>query len=160
MRLAIPYLYHMKKWSSFALLVMALIACSEQEKPTTETVVQEQPKHQVINGVERSELALTMRYMYDQLVLTRDSLKEGIEVSRKIAQRIATIHTDTPTEPEKIDETYHAMADLFLNAYKNFEADTSGQIETYNAMIETCVACHQQKCPGPVKAITKLKVKG
>lgn len=113
----------------------------------------------MVNGVVRSELAKTMRDLYNQLKITRDSLRDGYSVSTSLIAEVEGIHTDTPTEADKTDETYHAYADLFISAYKTFEVDTSGQVAAYNAMIETCVACHQQKCPGPVKTIKKLRVK-
>lgn len=148
----------MRKWTIALGLAIIAFACSQNSETNTEETTTEAPKHQVINGVERSELALTMRLMYDQLVVTRDSIKEGHTVSRKLLERFKTIHTDTPTEADKTDETYHAMADLFLASYEQFEGDTANQIEVYNNMITSCIACHQNKCPGPVKAINKLKI--
>lgn len=145
-----------KWWIVFG--VSALIwACAEQPKEVL--TEKKEPKHEMVNGVVRSELAKTMRDLYNQLKITRDSLRDGYTVSPSLIAEVERIHTDTPTEADKKDETYHAYADLFINAYKTFEVDTSGQVASYNAMIETCVACHQQKCPGPVKTIKKLRVK-
>lgn len=148
----------MRKWIIALGLAIIAFACGQNTESNPDKIATDAPKHKVINGVERSELALTMRLMYDQLILTRDSIKEGHTVSRKLLDRFKTIHSDIPTEADKIDETYHAMADMFLASYEQFEVDTTNQIEVYNNMITNCIACHQNKCPGPVKAINKLKI--
>lgn len=146
----------MRKWWIVFGLTALIWACAEEPKKDLEEV--KAPKHKMVNGVVRSELALTMRDLYNRLKITRDSLRSGHTVSPGLIAEVERLHTDTPTEAGKTDETYHAFADLFINAYKTFELDTTGQVASYNAMIESCVACHQQKCPGPVKTIKKLKV--
>jgi cytochrome c553 len=141
-----------------ALVLLALVwACAE--KPKEMIAEKAAPKHEMLNGIVRSELAKTMRELYNELKLTRDSLNAGYEVTPRLIEQVEKIHTAVPTEADKTDETYHAMADLFITSYKAYAAAKENQVEAYNAMIETCVACHQQKCPGPVKTIKKLMVK-
>ena len=41
----------------------------------------------------------------------------------------------------------------------NFEWQEKEEIqEQYNTMLQLCVACHQQNCPGPIKKIQKLRI--
>ena len=120
--------------------------------------MEEVPPVQVINGVERSELALLMRKMYDEMALVSDSIEAGKEVSTDFLAEFKRISSAHATEPEKIDEVYHSMANAFLENYKMFEEHANSDVEAFNIMIDNCLVCHQNKCPGPYKAIRKLKI--
>lgn len=113
----------------------------------------------VVNGVERTELALLMRKMHDELAKVKDSLEAGYVVNTNFAEEFERIKYAHATEPEKIDEVYQHMADAFIDNYTAFEISKENQVETYNIMLENCMVCHQQKCPGPIKAINKLRIK-
>lgn len=143
----------MQKTAVFILLMAFIWACAQQE-PEKE---KEAPAQQFVEG-ERSELALAMRDMYEKMKLVSDSMKAGHEVHTAFLERFMAIHTAKATKPEMVSGTYQGMAELFMDNYERFEADTADQVEAFNAMIETCVACHQQQCPGPLKIITRLRV--
>lgn len=153
----------MNSWKTLlaiAVTVTVVVACANEETPSkaSESKVPDDGIT-VVNGVERSELALTMRDMYDQMKLVKDSLKAGVAVQTNYLERYKRIHTDRATEPEKIDEVYNGMATLFISKYEAFErAVDTNKVEAFNQMLDACLACHQHKCPGPVKAIKKLKL--
>lgn len=150
---------HMK-YLLLTAVVMSLFACSQPENESVRDTAEAQNGVVRINGVERSELALTMRLMYDQMKLVRDSLKQGIPVKTNYLKRFESIHSDRATEPEKIDEVYRSMADHFLKSYERFEsAPDTAKVKSFNSMIDACLACHQGKCPGPMQTIGKLKIK-
>jgi len=136
------------------LIIATVWACAESQPEACETA----SPPATTGTVERSELALTMRYMYDKMKLASDSIEQGYRVNTDFLEKFKTIHTAKATEPEKIDETYHAMASFFLASYERFENDPGDQKEAFNAMIESCLSCHQHQCPGPVKVINKLLV--
>lgn len=135
-----------------------LMACSA-EKSESKPVNRNAKKPMIVNGVERSELALLMRKMYDEMKLAQDSLLSGYTVRASFLDEFRRIHDATPTEPEKIDTNYHRMAAAFLDNYAIFEQTHENQINAFNIMIQNCLVCHQQKCPGPVKAINKLRIR-
>lgn len=140
-------------------LILTWIGCSTQqnaEPKEQETTARDTVK--VAPQLDRSELALLMREMYDEMKLVSDSLKSGKAVKTKYLERYREIHTATPTDSQKIDELYHGMSDAFLASYESFENSEAGQTEVFNAMVDQCLACHQQKCPGPAKIIRKLKI--
>lgn len=112
----------------------------------------------VINGVERTELALLMRKMHDELAKVKDSLEAGYTVNTNFSEEFERIKYAHATEPEKIDEVYQHMADAFIDNYAAFEISKGNQKEAFNIMLDNCMVCHQQKCPGPIKAIKKLKI--
>lgn len=139
------------------------MACQEKQGEVESEAATEQETEQkegitLINGVERSELALTMRDMYNQMKSVRDSLKAGHDIKTNYLNRYKSIHTDHATEPEKIDDLYQGMAANFLTRYEQFESNIKDRPAAFNQMLDACLACHQQKCPGPIKAINKLKL--
>ena len=151
----------MNKIFTLLFLIAIVVSCQEttnQEKPAEIEKKELREGITIINGVERSELALTMRDMYNQMKLVHDSLKAGKEIQTDYLSRYKSIHTDVATEPEKVDEVYSGMASNFLSTYENFEAATDNKPATFNLMLDACLACHQQKCPGPIKAINRLKL--
>ncbi|GAB5538883.1 MAG: hypothetical protein Salg2KO_09860 [Salibacteraceae bacterium] len=149
----------MKLLPTLFLSVFLLSCTAESTTDKTEDVDSNPEGITVVNGVERSELALTMRDMYDQMKLVRDSLKEGHSVKTNYLETYRSIHTDHATEPEKIDEAYHGLADNFIQKYEAYERAEDNKIVAFNNMLDACLACHSNKCPGPIKAIKKLKLK-
>lgn len=135
------------------------VACNESQPNQSEEKSESQDSMTIVNGVERSELALLMRKMYDEMVLVKDSIKAGHQVKTKFLEEFKRIHSAHATEPEKIDEVYHSMADAFLVNYEMFESTHEGQTKAFNNMLQQCLTCHEHKCPGPVKAIKKLRIK-
>ena len=78
-----------------ALVLMALVwACAE--KPKEMIAENAAPKHEMVNGIVRSELAKTMRELYNELKLTRDSLNAGYEVTPRLIKQVEKIHTAVP----------------------------------------------------------------
>ncbi|MEQ9188664.1 MAG: hypothetical protein RLP15_13090 [Cryomorphaceae bacterium] len=139
-------------------MVFVIIGCTQR---ADEVKAGDEMKNgvQVINGVERAELALLMRKMYDEMALVKDSIKAGYVVKTDFLEEFKRIQTAHASEPEKIDETYQAMAEAFLVNYQLFESSQSEQVSAFNSMLQNCLICHEHKCPGPVKAIKKLKIK-
>lgn len=152
-----PYLSPMKKWPCILIIAGVAWACA-QVAPETENTSETRKGFTMVNGVERSELALTMRQMYDQMKPVADSLRKGLPVTVDYLERYQSIHTDHPTDPKKTDEAYQAMAASFLEVYEAFENARENRTQAFNKMIDACLGCHQQKCPGPMKTIRTLRV--
>ncbi|NNL92880.1 MAG: hypothetical protein HKO66_11640 [Saprospiraceae bacterium] len=64
------------------------------------------------------------------------------------------------TEPEKANsELYAAMSDGYLASVEAVNsAPDSAYTDTYNSMVENCMACHKSMCPGPMVKIKKLYI--
>ncbi|MBI1316523.1 hypothetical protein GC167_06645 [bacterium] len=107
---------------------------------------------------QMSELAKAMEDMYQANIAFRDALNQGFGVD-SIPDFFYTIHTAKPTTGKETDALYHAMADVFI---EKMEAVVRQPIEmqpaAFNEMVDACVACHQQKCQGPIPRINKLRV--
>ena len=120
----------------------------------------EQPKEKgILYPNNDSELTLLMREMYNYY----DSLKIDIQngdVPNEIRQ-FAEIHTSVATEPSKSESPlFKAMADVYLESERKLRATGGDKRKAFNFMIDNCMNCHQQMCPGPMVKIKKLYVKG
>lgn len=119
---------------------------------------QSKPKMGILHPNKDSELTLLMRDMYDYY----DSLKVHVE-NGNLPDNIrdfAEIHQAVSTEPSKAESPlYKAMSTVYLDSAKRFNTSKNNTKELFNIMIDNCMNCHQQMCPGPMVKIKKLYVK-
>lgn len=104
-----------------------------------------------------SELTLLMRDMYNYY----DSLKVHIKADTlPQSQRIFhEIHTAVATSPDKSSsEVYQGLATIYHNSAKRIYEENVDRKMLFNQMVDNCMSCHQQMCPGPMIRIKKLYI--
>lgn len=111
----------------------------------------------VINPNGDSELALLMREIYN----TTDSIKAQAAQNRpvdleKLKALIANLKTATPTDPNVHGEVFNGFAEKMSLQISNLKSDSSFVV-TFNNLVNSCVDCHNEFCPGPIKKINKLR---
>ena len=101
-----------------------------------------------------SELAVLMRVFVDDL---RDArvLVEAEQPVKPMFVVHRTMRCAWPTVPSDRDESYDARAQGYLAVVRGFDAAPSK--ESYNAIINSCVACHQVSCGGVIEFIESLR---
>ena len=103
-----------------------------------------------------SELTLLMRDMYNYY----DSIKEDIATGEPLSEKIKTfqdIHKAVATNPEKSEsELYQAMATVYAASAERLNDPTVEKTAAFNLMVDNCMNCHEQMCPGPMVKIKKL----
>ncbi|TAH17290.1 MAG: hypothetical protein EAZ08_14040 [Cytophagales bacterium] len=105
-----------------------------------------------------SELAWLMRDMYQD----GEKIKMAIQskqLPEDFREKFKNIHTATPTDAAVKGEVFDTSAKVFLQTLDKFYAEKENQIENFNLVVNACVACHQNYCPGPIKKIKKLAIK-
>jgi hypothetical protein len=104
---------------------------------------------------EDSELTLLMRDMYNYY----DSLKVNIEngnVPSKFRD-FSEIHNAVATKPSKSESPlFKAMSTVYVESADRLNSSKSNMPKIFNTMIDNCMNCHQQMCPGPMVKIKKL----
>lgn len=136
--------------ASVSLAVLAF-GCNQAQEPAA--AAEEKPRM-----YEMSELASLMEQMYKDNEAIRQRILEG-EIPQSFPEDFKKIHTADPTDPNEINETYHAMADAYLQAVDAVtEADSATVKRAFNNLVQTCVSCHQIYCQGPIKRIQKLHI--
>ena len=132
------------------LLFSLFTSCTDQESCAADA----RPKIYNPNG--NSELALLMRDMFDEGMRVREDVATG---KRPLpvwdAEAIFTAHA---TQPEKVaTPEFKAYAQSFLEAARAMEAASpEAYKQSYQGMVKTCIACHQEVCPGPIVKINKM----
>lgn len=102
-----------------------------------------------------SELSLLMRKMYDHTVEAKKALEQ-----KKVApspRSLTTLKTAAPTDSETKNQYYDTFADIYLQSLDAYNHSGKKTLtKNYNALINSCLACHSSHCPGPVPKIKKL----
>ncbi|MCK5940875.1 MAG: hypothetical protein KAI24_02800 [Planctomycetes bacterium] len=101
-----------------------------------------------------SELAVLMRLMVEDLKENRIRLQGGDKLI-KMWPKHRTMRCAWPTNPAERNEGYDGRAQSYLATVRAF--DEAPAKETYNAVVNACVACHQINCGGVIGFIETLR---
>jgi len=105
-----------------------------------------------------SELALLMRDMMASSQSLKEKIKQG-NLPDKFPEEFLKIHTALPTDSETKKESFDGFANNYIsNLQVLFNSPKEELLRNYNAVVSACASCHSQHCPGPLKAINKLKI--
>jgi hypothetical protein len=106
---------------------------------------------------EDSELAWLMRQMYDDSEKIRTAILNN-SLPNDFRKKFKSIHTATPTDMSVKGEVFDHSAKAFLQTLDKFYTNKENQVENFNLVVNACVSCHQNYCPGPIKRIKKLSI--
>jgi hypothetical protein len=137
--------------SLFRILILSVIlfgAC--QQRPA------ECQKPKSLNPNGDSELALLMREMFEQ----SDSLKQLVRDGRPLSglEKYQLIHSAIPTDPTVTGPVFEAFADAYIRSIEELENSDTNSLAQFNHMVDQCMNCHTEFCPGPKKRIKKLYI--
>lgn len=131
--------------TSLILVITLLSNCGEKKCDT-------QPKYTMAID---SELTLLMRDMYNyydsiKVDISNGTLEEDVQIFQDIHKAVAT-------SPEKSSsELYQGMASIYVQSAERLNSPKVNQRDAFNLMVDNCMNCHQQMCPGPMVRIKKL----
>lgn len=104
-----------------------------------------------------SELATLMRTMEAQSETWRKEITENKAGLSAVPDVYATLKTAVATDSEMKNENFDAFVDDYLKASAALVKAPKAERKTaFNAMTGTCMSCHSQMCPGPIKRIKKF----
>lgn len=131
-------------------LIISFSSCKTDDKKET---VKE------LNIPERSEMAILMNKMFDENKIIKQKILNG-ETPRGFPEDYLKIHKATLTDPSDRTPAFKVFSDLYINNLKEvFETDDDSYKNKFNATINSCIACHQTTCLGPIPRIKKLLIK-
>ncbi|MCB0637444.1 MAG: hypothetical protein KDC54_12535 [Lewinella sp.] len=144
------FLLHPFSLLSLIALAVYALACTSAAAET------EQPQ-QSLNPNGDSELALLMRAMYDDAAQMKAAIARGEEPVPGIDH--AKLLTASATEPEKAASTeYQVWAQSYLQVLKMLEeASPEETDELFGNLVNSCMGCHTELCPGPKMKIRHLQ---
>lgn len=115
-----------------------------------------EPKEGPLNPNGDSELALLMRQMYEDGMQVKQAILE--KKKNAMVLQHEKILTAKATQPEKADNhLYRSFASSYIQLMNQLnEADISNRKENYSNLVNSCMQCHQNICPGPMVRIKKM----
>ncbi len=131
------------------IIASSFFACSNQEKQNIEAT----------NFPNKdSELAILMRDVVENTEKVKNQIVNGEKID--FFMEFEKLHTAIPTDSDVRDDgRFTAFADSYISTIKELINSEEDKTSLYNNMIQACVRCHEQICPGPVKRIKKLRIK-
>lgn len=142
-------------WSIVALSLLSLAvfsSCGEQRSDSEKMVKNEK----VVNPNGDSELALLMREMFDE----GERIKRQIEAGESPSglKKFEAIHSAIPTDENASGPVFESFANSYIEAIKALENSDSASVFKFNKMVDQCMNCHTEFCPGPKRRIKKLYI--
>jgi len=141
-------------------IILLLANCSNNEpkQESTKTDSSNCAKPKPLNPNGDSELALLMRKMMHTSESLKEMVKQG-NLPKEFPEEFLTIHTAKPTDSETKKASFDGFASSYVSNMKTLYASPKDELtKNYNAVVTACVNCHSEHCPGPLKAINKLKI--
>jgi hypothetical protein len=131
------------------IIASSFFSCSNQEKQNTEAT----------NFPNKdSELAILMRDVVENTEKVKNQIVNGEEIDFFI--EFEKMHSATPTDLDvRADGQFTLFAEKYIETATELINSERNKTALYNNMIQACVSCHEQICPGPVKRIKKLRIK-
>lgn len=135
------------------ILLLLLLATSACQQKTCNKPKSKRP----INPNGDSELALLMRDMFEE----SDSLKQLVIDGKALSglKKYQEIHSAIPTDPDVTGPIFEAFAKNYIESIKALEASDSTAVFNFNRMVDQCMNCHTEFCPGPKKRIKQLYIR-
>lgn len=107
---------------------------------------------------EPSEMATLMKQMLQLNAENKKKILEG-KLPQGFPEGFLKIHTATLTTPSDKKPEFKVYSDFYLkNLREVFEAPRDSLKMKHNNTVNSCIACHQTTCPGPISRIKKLLI--
>ena len=117
---------------------------------------EEKSQGNFVNSNGDSELTLLMRHMYDHFEGVKNQITDGQNPRILVHNQIKLAES---TEPEKAkSESYQNFADEYIKLVSQYN-DVQLDKFHFNGIVDNCMDCHKQMCPGPMVRIKKLYIK-
>lgn len=136
-----------------AILILGVAACqrSGNQKNTDNKVI--------IQPNKVGELAQLMKDLRFYSSALNKAIKAGDSLRYPFVKTFEKIVTAEATDPEINKELLNSYATAFIASMKKAVICDTNQRQNFNTMVDVCVSCHIQLCPGPLKSIKKLYLK-
>ena len=124
--------------------------CKEEDTPISDP-----------NPNGSSELALLMRSVFEEASDVKSSIASGdIEMGDGFRKKLERFHIAIPTEKRMKPQSFTGFTMSMIDAVKKLEHSTNETAkDDFNNMVDKCLACHAEICPGPMVKIEKLTFK-
>lgn len=148
----VPSFYIKSLLILFVILLFAVTACNEAVK------IEDRSSKNMMTG-SNAELAIIMRKIHEDAKKLKKEINSADDLAGHAPEYLQNIIGAETTDSTVEGPLFDAFAESYINNIQAIYADTTGaHKDLYNAAIATCVECHGEFCPGPVKTIEKLYI--
>lgn len=153
----------MKNYIIF-LLLLTFYSCQEKKSDCNDCDEEITSEKKAVSNEDLemyipTELASLMLEMYDANEDWKEEILKG-NIPKEFPEKYKTIHTAESSNENAGSDYYNAMATSYISSIEGItNATPENVIDKFNAMVNVCVECHIQVCPGPVTKIKKLIIK-
>ena len=137
-------------------LFLLIIGCQSKEEKKQIKIVSKIPSN--FQMYKTSEMAELMRTMLSENKKLRESIITG-DSSGDCNKEFLEIHTAKFTDSSDFDATYLTFANHFIEMQKGiFNIEKVDRKDQFNKAVQACIACHKDRCTGPIPRIEKLLI--
>lgn len=115
----------------------------------------EKPKEE-FQMYEASEMATLMEQMYVHNSQLRDKIIKKDSLGT-LPDYFSNISKAIMTKGKERDAFFNEKASVFIKAQTEIYT-SKNQKESFNAMVNACISCHEVKCGGPIERIKTLYI--
>lgn len=146
----------MNKFLLFFLWMFLLVSCQAKKTSKEIKIIDEVPTN--FEMYKTSEMAGLMRTMLAKNKELRQQIINGEEIG-DFNEAYLKIHTAKLTDSSDLDETFPTFAKHFAEMQKEiFTVSSAEQKDQFNRAVDACIACHKDRCTGPIPRIEKLRI--
>lgn len=132
------------------------MSCQQKKAPKEIKIIDAVPAN--FEMYKTSEMAELMRLMLAKNTELRKQIIDGEEIG-DFNEKYLKIHSAKMTDVSQRDETYPTFAKHFEQMQKEiFSVEKAKRKEQFNNTVNACIACHQDRCTGPIPRIEKLRI--
>lgn len=135
---------------------LLIVGCQSKEEKKQIKIVSKVPSN--FQMYKTSEMAELMRTMLSENKKLREKIVAGESIG-DFNKAFIEIHTAKFTDSSDFDATYPTFANHFIEMQKEiFNLEKGDRKNQFNKAVQACVACHKDRCTGPIPRIEKLLI--
>lgn len=136
---------------------LTLVSCQKKEQKVEEKKCSP-VKEKKLEMYEMSEMAALMEQMYVENKRLKERIQNGDTIGT-FPKYFLKIHTAKFTDETDNDLFFKVKAKEYIAAQQLIYSNPKNAKENFNAGVDACMKCHENKCGGPIPRIRKLFIK-
>ncbi|MDN3677374.1 hypothetical protein QWY90_08595 [Flavobacterium paronense] len=115
-------------------------------------------KEKKLEMYQMSEMAALMEQMYLDNQRVKKNIIKGVSIG-KFPEHYLKIYSAKFTDETDNDLFFKEQAKEYIKAQQLLYSDPINAKKHFNAGVDACLKCHENKCGGPIPRIKKLYIK-
>jgi hypothetical protein len=140
------------------ILVLVFGTFSCQKKEEKKAVPEKCAPKKKLEMYQMSEMAALMEQMYVDNVRLKERIQKG-EAVGVFPEHFLKIYSAKSTDETDNDLFFKVKAKEYIEAQQLIYSDPKNAKLHFNEGVDACLACHKEKCGGPIPRIKKLFIK-